>query len=55
MTDAAAAFQLSSARGRTGKQLGGLGGQKSDAGKPGSKNRKSLIGRRTDARRALLT
>lgn len=61
VADAAAASQMSGgASGGPGKvasgtQIGGLGGQKSNAGKANSRNKTTRIGRKTDARRVLLT
>ena len=61
VADAAAASQMSGgASGGPGKagsgaQIGGLGGQKSNAGKPAGRNKATRIGRKTDARRLLLT
>lgn len=57
--DAAAAYQLrgaeGSAGGRGGKKLGGLSGQRSDAGKADTETHRTRIGAGTDARRVLLT
>lgn len=60
--DAAAASQLSAAgaggaggKGNKATQMGGLGGQKSRAGKESSRNKTTMLGARTDARRLLLT
>jgi hypothetical protein len=58
IADAAAASQLSGSEagpGKAGRQLGGLGGQKSDAGKPASEKRVKALGEMSDSRRLLLT